>query len=47
MRAASTPQANKIMNSTKGPGAEYMQSIMGGRMMKTPQDVLDERSRMQ
>ena len=47
MRAASTPQANKIMNSTKGPGAEYMQSIMGGRMLKTPQDVLDERSRMQ
>ena len=43
LRAASTPQVNRIIKSTKGEYSEYMQSIMGGRMMKTPQDILNER----
>lgn len=44
LRAASTPQANKLVKSTKGEYSEYMQSIMGGRLMKTPQDILAERA---
>ena len=42
VRAATTPQVNKLINSTKGQASEYMQNIMGGRLMKTPEDVRQE-----
>ena len=42
VRAATTPQVNKLINSTKGQTSEYMQNIMGGRLMKTPEDVRQE-----
>jgi hypothetical protein len=40
IRAATTPQANKIVENAKSPYASYMQSIMGGRVMATPPDIL-------
>ena len=43
LRAATTSQANKLIQSSKGADSEYMQNIMGGRMLKTPADVLAER----
>ena len=38
-KAATTPQVNKLLT---GNHSEYMQSIMGGRMLKTPQHVQQE-----
>lgn len=40
LRAATTPQANKIVSNAQSPYASYMQSIMGGRVMATPVDIL-------
>jgi hypothetical protein len=42
LRAATTPQANKIVENSKSPYASYMQSIMGGRVMATPVDILSQ-----
>jgi hypothetical protein len=43
LRAATTPQANKIIENSKSPYATYMQTIMGGRMLATPPDILANR----
>lgn len=40
LRTATTPQANKIIQNSQTPYAAYMQSVMGGRMMATPPDIL-------
>ncbi|MFV0408560.1 MAG: hypothetical protein ACK5LJ_02310, partial [Paracoccus sp. (in: a-proteobacteria)] len=39
LRATATPQVNKLLNSKHG---DYMQNIMGGRLMKVPADVRRE-----
>lgn len=36
VRAVNTPQANKLVESAGSPYSQYMQSIMGGRMLATP-----------
>lgn len=43
LKAVSTPQANKLVNNTSSPYSQYMQSIMGGRMLNTPQMILQSR----
>lgn len=40
LRAATTPQANKIVQNSQSPYASYLQNIMGGRVMATPPDIL-------
>lgn len=40
VRAATTPQANKIIANAQSPYASYLQTIMGGRLMATPADII-------
>lgn len=47
LRSATIPQANKIIQNVKNPQSQYLQSIMGGRLMKTPADVLSEKAQSQ
>lgn len=44
LRAANTPQANKLVEKVGSPYSKYMQDIMGGRMYKTPQNIMNENS---
>jgi hypothetical protein len=39
LRAATTPQVNKLIDSNRGFSSEYMQNIMGGRLLATPEDI--------
>lgn len=40
IRAATTPQANKLVEKVDSPYSAYMQSIMGGRLLATPPAIL-------
>lgn len=44
LRAANTPQANKLVEKVGSPYSKYMQDIMGGRSYKTPQNIMSEQS---
>lgn len=39
LRSVQTPQANKLAQNTSSPYSQYMQSIMGGRLLNTPQMI--------
>jgi hypothetical protein len=45
LRTATVPQVNQIVQRTDTAQSQYYQAIMGGRMLKTPQDILSERER--
>ena len=47
MKAVATPQANKLAEKVGSPYATYMQTVMGGRLMATPANVLDAQSQEQ
>lgn len=47
LRAATTPQANKIVENAKSPYASYLQQIMGGRVMATPPDILQQQQQQE
>lgn len=40
IRAATTPQANKLVEKVGSPYSSYMQTVMGGRLLATPATVL-------
>lgn len=40
VKSATTPQANKLAEKVGSPYASYMQTVMGGRMLATPQNIL-------
>lgn len=44
LRSANTPQANKLVEKVGSPYSKYMQDIMGGRIYKTPQNIMSENS---
>lgn len=44
LRAATVPQANKIIAKTESPYSQYLQSLMDGRLMATPADILNSRA---
>lgn len=39
VRTASVPQVNQMMKHMEKPAAMYLQNIMGGRLMKTPEEI--------
>jgi len=39
VRNVSSPQANKLVRDVQSPYSSYMQSVMGGRLLATPNDV--------
>lgn len=39
VRNVSSPQANKLVRDVQSPYSSYMQSVMGGRLLATPDDV--------
>lgn len=40
VKSATTPQANKLSEKVGSPYAQYMQTVMGGRMLATPVNIL-------
>lgn len=43
IRTATVPQVNQIAQRTNTAQSQYYQAIMGGRLLKTPQDIIRER----
>ena len=43
IKAMNTPRANKVAEKMNSPYAAYMQSLMGGRLLAAPDDIINNR----